>query len=235
MNIKLSIAALVLGGCLLPVAGYTADTATAVPPNANETPGATIKDNGRADPAHRSAHPVDDSLITTKVKGKLVGDKQTRKDNIEIETVNGVVNLTGSATSKANASRAVSLARQVKGVTSVKNNIQIDAANTSASRDSVDTYEKKSTAGSNTSHSTTASASAGKSDQPVKDTTITTKVKAKFLEDKTVSATDIHVKTVNGVVQLTGNAKSRDESSKAAELAREVNGVKSVKNNIKVM
>ena len=121
---SLSIAALVLSGCLMSAA-YAASTTTAVPPNANETPGATIKDNGRADPAHRSEHPVDDSLITTKVKGKLLGDKQTRKDNIEIETVNGVVNLTGSAASSANAARAVSLAKQVKGVKSVKNNIKL--------------------------------------------------------------------------------------------------------------
>jgi hyperosmotically inducible protein len=232
MKTTLSIAALMLSS-LLPAAAYSATTTqSAVPPNTNETPGATIKDNSRADPSHRSAHPVDDSLITTKVKGKLIGDKQTRKDNIEIETVDGVVNLTGTAASKANAARAVSLARQVKGVKSVKNNVQVDAANTTASRDNVDTYEKKSTVAS-TDKSRTGSG--GKSQQPVKDTEITTKVKAKFVEDKTVSATDIHVKTVNGVVQLTGNAKSRDEASKAAELARETEGVKSVKNNIKVM
>ncbi len=222
MNIKLSIAALVLGGCLLPVAAYSADTAkSAAPANVNETPGATIKDNGRADPAHRSAHPVDDSLITTKVKAKIVGDKQTRADHVDVETVNGVVDLTGTARSKASAARHVTLARQVAGVKSVKNNIKIEAGDTAATTD-------KSTDKPRT-------AAAGKSDQPVKDTTITTKVKAKFVEDKTVSATDIHVKTVNGVVRLTGNAKSRDESSKAAALAREVEGVKSVTNNIKVM
>jgi len=104
MNIKLSIAALVLGGCLLPVAAYSADTTkSAVPANVNETPGATIKDNNRADPAHRSAHPVDDSWITTKVKSKIVEDKQTRADHVDVETVNGVVDLTGTARSKATA------------------------------------------------------------------------------------------------------------------------------------
>ncbi len=73
-----------------------------------------------------------------------------------------------------------------------------------------------------------------RSDQPVDDTWITTKVKAKMVEDKQVSATNIHVKTVNGVVELTGTAKSMDESSQAASLARSVEGVKSVRNNIKV-
>lgn len=222
MKIKVTLAALVLGGCLLPAAVYSADnTKSAVPANVSETPGATIKDNARADPAHRSAHPVDDSVITTKVKAKIVGDKQTRADHVDVETVNGVVDLTGTARSKASAARHVALARQVKGVKSVKNNIQIEPANTAAADD------KKS--------DKPRTAATGKSDQPVTDTTITTKVKAKFLEDKTVSATDIHVKTVNGVVRLTGSAKSKDESSKAAEIARSVDGVKSVQNSIKVM
>ncbi len=223
MKINLPIVALVLGGCLLPLAAYSADTPakSAVPANVSETPGATIKDNGRADPAHRSAHPVDDSIITTKVKGKLLKDKATRADNIEIETVDGVVNLTGTARSKAKAARAVTLARQVKGVKSVKNNIQMAAGDTAAATDK--NMDKASTADHR------------RSNQPVKDTTITTKVKAKFVEDSTVSATDIHVKTINGVVNLTGNAKSRDESSKAAEIARGVDGVKSVSNKIKVM
>ena len=127
MTTKPSITALLLGACLLPVAGYTATTPD-TPASANETPGATIKDNGRADKAHRSAHPVDDSWITTKVRSKFVEDKQTRADNVEIETVNGVVNLTGSARSKANAARHVTLARQVKGVKSVENHIRIEPA-----------------------------------------------------------------------------------------------------------
>ena len=233
MKTAFSIAALVLGGWLVPGAYAATSTPSAVPPNVNETPGGAIKDNGRANPEHRSQHPVDDSLITTKVKGKLIGDKQTRKDNIEIETVDGVVNLTGSAASKANAARAVALAKQVKGVKSVKNNIEIDAANTAAARDSVDTYNKRSTTAS--AASTKTGSGGGRSDQPLKDTEITTKVKAKFVEDKAVSALDIHVKTVNGVVNLTGNAKNKEESAKAAEIARGTEGVKSVKNNIKVM
>ena len=79
MNIKLSIAALVLGGCLLPVAAYSADTTkSAVPPSTSETSGPAIKDNNRADPAHRSAHPVDDSWITTNRTIKDFGGRRWR-------------------------------------------------------------------------------------------------------------------------------------------------------------
>lgn len=68
----------------------------------------------------------------------------------------------------------------------------------------------------------------------VDDATISTKVKAKFIEDKAVAASSIEVETLNGTVQLSGFAKSETERSQAAALAREVKGVKSVKNDILV-
>lgn len=68
----------------------------------------------------------------------------------------------------------------------------------------------------------------------VDDAAITTKVKAAFAEDKTVAATSISVETLNGEVQLSGFAKSQAEKSRAAELARNIKGVKSVKNAVEV-
>lgn len=68
----------------------------------------------------------------------------------------------------------------------------------------------------------------------IDDTTITTKVKAKFAEDKTVSAMAIQVETLKGTVQLSGFAKSLDEKMTAERLARSVNGVADVKNDIVV-
>lgn len=66
----------------------------------------------------------------------------------------------------------------------------------------------------------------------VDDTTVTTRVKAKFAEDKTVSALAINVETLKGVVQLSGFAKSGEEKAMAEKLAREVAGVVSVRNDI---
>lgn len=68
----------------------------------------------------------------------------------------------------------------------------------------------------------------------VDDTAITTAVKAKFVEDKSVDATAIKVETLNGTVQLSGFAKSGTEKSKAEALARNTKGVRSVKNDISV-
>ena len=68
----------------------------------------------------------------------------------------------------------------------------------------------------------------------VDDTAITSKVKAKFATDKTVSAMAIQVETLKGTVQLSGFAKSLDEKMTAERLARSVNGVQDVKNDIVV-
>lgn len=66
------------------------------------------------------------------------------------------------------------------------------------------------------------------------DTAITTEVKSKMAADSTVSATSISVETLEGTVQLSGFAKSQAEKDRAAELARNARGVRSVRNNIVV-
>jgi osmotically-inducible protein OsmY len=68
----------------------------------------------------------------------------------------------------------------------------------------------------------------------VDDSTITTRVKAKFAEDPTVSVMAISVETLRGTVQLSGFAKTSDERAMAERLARGVSGVQAVKNDIVV-
>src|SRR5688572_5675880 len=67
------------------------------------------------------------------------------------------------------------------------------------------------------------------------DTVITTKVKAEFAKDKAVSASDIKVETdSNGLVQLSGTAKSQAEADQAVRIAKNVKGVTGVKSDIVV-
>ncbi len=68
----------------------------------------------------------------------------------------------------------------------------------------------------------------------VDDAGITTAVKTKLFEDKTVAGSSISVETLNATVLLSGFAKSAAERSTAESLARSVNGVKDVKNQIVV-
>lgn len=68
----------------------------------------------------------------------------------------------------------------------------------------------------------------------VDDTAITTEIKGKMAADKDVAATAISVETMNGVTQLSGFAKSQTEKDRAATIARQAKGVRSVRNDIVV-
>lgn len=68
----------------------------------------------------------------------------------------------------------------------------------------------------------------------IDDSLITTKVKTAFVQNKEVKATNIQVETFKGNVQLSGFADSNAEIERAGQLAREVAGVKSVRNDIRL-
>jgi osmotically-inducible protein OsmY len=68
----------------------------------------------------------------------------------------------------------------------------------------------------------------------VDDAAITTKVKAAFVRDPLVKALDVSVDTFKGTVQLSGFVNSAEEKAKAEQIARSVNGVMNVQNNISV-
>ena len=68
----------------------------------------------------------------------------------------------------------------------------------------------------------------------VDDATITTQIKSRMVENKDVAASSIRVETLNGTVILSGFAKNALEKATAERIARDVNGVKSVRNEIAV-
>lgn len=70
--------------------------------------------------------------------------------------------------------------------------------------------------------------------QYIDDAAITTKVKAKMVEDPAVSALNIKVETFKGTVQLSGFANNATEVNRAVEIARSTDGVQSVKNDIRL-
>jgi osmotically-inducible protein OsmY len=68
----------------------------------------------------------------------------------------------------------------------------------------------------------------------VDDTVITTKVKAAILNEPSLKSAEINVETFKGVVQLSGFVRSSANESTAVEVARNVAGVKSVKNDMRL-
>jgi len=78
----------------------------------------------------------------------------------------------------------------------------------------------------------TATPTRASTGQYVDDSAITTKVKTKLLNDPVVSGLRISVETYKGVVQLSGFANSTAEIRKAEALAKDTDGVVSVRNDI---
>jgi osmotically-inducible protein OsmY len=68
----------------------------------------------------------------------------------------------------------------------------------------------------------------------VDDTAITTSVKARFVDNRDVDAASIKVETLNGMVLLSGFAKNNTERTTAESIARNVAGVRTVRNDISV-
>lgn len=68
---------------------------------------------------------VDDSVITTKVKAAIFNEATLKVTEINVETFKGVVQLSGFVSSQTSANKAVELARGVRGVTSVRNDMRV--------------------------------------------------------------------------------------------------------------
>ncbi|WP_416224123.1 BON domain-containing protein [Thiohalophilus sp.] len=68
---------------------------------------------------------IDDTFITTKVKTAIFNEPTLKSAEINVETFKGIVQLSGFIRSQANIDKAVSLARGVKGVKSVKNDMLV--------------------------------------------------------------------------------------------------------------
>ncbi len=107
MNIKLMTTCIAAAALILPIAAHTADYDTD-----RSSPKAFVKD----------------SVITTKIKAKLFEERMSSLLHIKVDTdKKGVVVLSGTAANQNAVDKAVSIARKVKGVKSVQNNIQIKA------------------------------------------------------------------------------------------------------------
>ena len=68
---------------------------------------------------------LDDSVITTKVKAAIFNEASLKSAEINVETFKGEVQLSGFVSSRADENKAVEVARSVKGVKSVKDDMRV--------------------------------------------------------------------------------------------------------------
>jgi osmotically-inducible protein OsmY len=153
-----------------------------------------------------------DAGITTAVKTKLAADDTVKARNINVDTMNGTVTLTGEVRSMDEEAQALQIARGTDGVTSVVDQI---------------TVVPSSSAGMTLPSGADIGAAAN-------DATITATVKSKLMADPDTSALRIDVDTKDRMVTLTGEVKSAAEKSEALQIARETDGVTSVTDRLTV-
>jgi hyperosmotically inducible protein len=101
--------ALTLGLALSSSAAFAQDAAAKSPPKTDHS-AMTHADR------HDSNEPVTDSWITTKVKADLLASSNVPGTEVKVETVNGVVSLSGTVATKAEHDKAVRVTQQIKGV-----------------------------------------------------------------------------------------------------------------------
>jgi len=68
---------------------------------------------------------IDDTVLTTKVKAAVFNEASLKSSEINVESFKGVVQLSGFVNSQADIDTAVQIARNVKGVKSVKNDMRL--------------------------------------------------------------------------------------------------------------
>lgn len=148
---------------------------------------------------------MEDSLLTARVKGALVSDEVTKAHRINIETYQGVIQLSGFVSTETEKTRAGKIAAAVPGVVEVRNAIEV--RHTLARRDT---------------------------GQVIDDVALTTRVKAALIAAEDTSARDINVESYQGVVQLSGFVGTNSQRRQASRVARAVTGVEQVRNDLQV-
>jgi hyperosmotically inducible periplasmic protein len=153
-----------------------------------------------------NAAAIDDATITANVKSALVQDPVTRARNISVNTIHGTVELSGFVDSRAERDEAARVAGSVAGVGSVDDELQVNA---------------------------------GGPGGPVvgstfDDRTISSNVRAALDANPETRSSRIKVSTSNGVVQLAGFVDSNEQRAAAGSIARSVEGVRSVDNDLRL-
>ncbi len=147
-----------------------------------------------------------DPWIVLKVKVALLYHRSVSGLRTHVEAKDGVVTLTGEAQTAAEKELASEFAKDVEGVKSVNNEMTI-ATTPSEPRNL---------------------------NEKIDDASITAQTKMALLTHRSTSAIRTSVKTINGVVTLTGTAKNQAEKDLVTKLVNDINGVTSVVNNMDI-
>jgi hyperosmotically inducible periplasmic protein len=178
-----------------------------------------------------------DPGVTTAVKSKFAADDTVKAYQIDVDTKDRIVTLSGTVETAAAKEQALMIARQTDGVRDVVDRIAVNP-NTAATTGDLAREKAREAADAAKELGRDAQAKAGQAAERtaavLTDAAVTTAVKAKFLADTSVSGLKIDVDTKDGVVTLNGTVATKAEADRAMSLARDSDGVKRVVSNLRI-
>jgi len=162
----------------------------------------TVDTTGTPAPTISVGTEIDDSVVTTRVKTALLDHIDIKGFDIQVETRKGEVMLSGFVANQGQIDQALAVTKGIEGVTSVLNKLSLKEGAATTVGNKID------------------------------DSVITTQVKSALLADASINGLDITVTTRKGEVQLSGFVNNQGQMDRAAEVARGVEGVSQVANDM---
>ena len=147
---------------------------------------------------------IDDKSTTARVVSSLRDNSEYKFEDVSVMTYGSAVQLSGFVNTADQKSKAGEIAKRVEGVKTVENNITLKDKPERTTGEAVD------------------------------DKSLASRVNTALKENAEYRFEGVNVATYRGTVQLSGYVSSAEQKARAADLTKEVNGVKDVVNNISV-
>lgn len=206
-----------------------------------------------AAPAMAQVSAIKDGWLVMKVHSEMVDEDVLSGSDIDVDVKDGVVTLQGTVPTEAARARALAVAKANDGVKSVVDQLKIapaGSANAAARADRAGDRAERAAdrAGDKAERAGDRAAAAGertadktasatkKTGRAIDDGWIKSKIYAQYLTDwnTVLDDSDIDIDVENNVVTLNGTVKSAEAKARAVSVAKATDGVKSVRDNLKV-
>jgi hyperosmotically inducible protein len=162
------------------------------------------------DAAKKTGNAITDSWITMKVHSQFIPEDALEGSDIDVDTNAGVVVLKGTVPTEAAKARAVAIAKATDGVKSVTDQLRI-AKTEAAAREA-----------------------AGTTGKVVTDGWIKSKIYSQYVTEDALDDSDLDIDVTKGAVVLNGAVRTEAAKTRAEAIAKATDGVKSVRNNLKI-
>ena len=185
--------------------------------------------------ATKTGNAIGDKWITLKIHSQFVPEDALENSDIDVDTNRGVVMLNGTVASEAGRARAVAIAKATDGVNSVTDNLRIAAATdmTNAARDAGARAADKTKEAARDTRDATKEAT-GTTGKAITDGWIKSKIAAQFVTEDSLDKSAIDIDISKGAVTLNGAVRTMAAKDRATAIVKATDGVKGVRNNLKV-